>query len=113
MSKKQDNSLLVFAGILLGGGTIIYLLNRINELSQKIEDNFNSQSQYIQHLLNKIAFLENETTNLTIRYQDVLEELEIVKQQIPDAETRQFLSSLIQKVKERKYQRTNNLGFYN
>ena len=74
MVKTQDNSLLVFAGILLGGGTIIYLLNRINELSQKvttIEDNFNSQSQYIQHLLNKIAFLENETTNLTIRYQDV------------------------------------------
>jgi predicted RNase H-like nuclease (RuvC/YqgF family) len=115
MSGKQDNTLWVIGGIILGG-LVVYLFNRNNQLNQRVTDLENNsiyQSQYLQHLLNKIAMLENENTNLNSKYQEALNEINILKQQIPDYETRQFLVNLIQKVKERKSQRIKELEFNN
>ena len=122
MRKNQDNSLFVFSGILLGVG-LVYIFWRLyelskenNELNQKVrtlEGNITSFSYYIHYLSNKISYLENEKTNLHSKYQNLLEEIHQVKQQIPNEETRQLLNQLIEAVRKRRFERTRNLIFYN
>jgi peptidoglycan hydrolase CwlO-like protein len=122
MPKEQDNTLFLLSGIILavGLGYIFWRLYELskenNELNQKVrtlEGNLTSFSHYIHYLSNKITYLEKEKTNLHSKYQNLLEEIHQVKQQIPNEEGRQLLNQLIEAVRKRRFERTRNLGFYN
>jgi uncharacterized protein YoxC len=122
MAKESSNPLMIITGIIVGAG-IIYLFWRLNELSKEnkilnqkiitLEGNISSFSHYTQYLLSKISSLENETTNLSSKYQQVLAEIQLVKQQIQNDEARHVLNELIQRVRQKRFERTKNLDFYN
>jgi uncharacterized membrane protein YciS (DUF1049 family) len=104
---KFEHVILTFgAGIVFG-----WLINNFS--NNRIEE----QTRYIKELENTINYrlsaLESNTYNLQNQHSQIIMELEYIKNQIKNDDSKKLITELIQRVKQKQFQKTQDLKFYN
>lgn len=121
--KSQDKNLLLAIGGCGVAVFFLYLLHRQNKLDEinllqnqkmmAMKQEIQYVRNYIQYQHNRIQRLENNLREFKEEYNRMLIELESLKSQVQNDQSRQLIMELIQRVKQKKDERTKNLGFYN
>ena len=78
-----------------------------------MEQEIQYMRSYIQYQQNRIQWFENNFRMFKEEYNRMLIELESLKSQVQNDQSRQLIMELIQRVKQKKDEKTRNLGFYN